>query len=201
MLFFLQLINLGSPFHVDVVRYTTRNVRLHLLLIFNATDTETHSPAEQALTKPTSTKPKTHTSTDQGPSTSEEDQKPYTMVDGHDLRGLVPSRMGSSDSPSSGSTTHTRYHSCTDAGHQGSCLTQQSLAQLQAQLSLYHTDAKATPGCQETKHKHDAEAAQSVGSDLPMSLAEEFTAMTPMERYQEEQKYGMDPWTILSRRH
>jgi hypothetical protein len=55
-------------------------------------------------------------------------------------------------------------------------------------------------GSQETKQNHEAEVAQSVGFTPPQSSADDFTAMTPMERYKEEQKHGMGPWTTESRR-
>jgi hypothetical protein len=122
------------------------------------------------------------------------------MIDGHNLRGLVTPRMDSSDGPPSGMTKHTHHHSCTNDGHRGSCVTQLSLAQLQEQLSLDHADTRAMLSSQETEHKHEAEVAESVGVDLPMSPAEDFSTMTPMERHKEEQRHGMGPWTTMSPR-
>jgi hypothetical protein len=118
----------------------------------------------------------------------------------YNLHVLVPTRVASSDSLQSGSMDHTHHHFCTNAGHQGSCLTQHNLAQLQEQLSLYRADTRATFSSQEVQHKDEAEVAQNVGSDLPKSSAQEYTAMTPMNHYKEEQKSGMGPWAAESRR-
>jgi hypothetical protein len=171
-----------------------------LVLFFHVTDTERHSLAEPNLTKSISTKSKKHNSIGKAPSASSQDQKPYVMSNGDNLHVLVPTCAGSSNSPPSGLTNHTHHHSCTNAGHQGSCLTQQSLVQLQEQLSLYHADTREMLSSQETKHKDQLVVAQSVGFYLPKPSAEDFTIMTPTERYTEEQKCGMGPWTAESRR-
>jgi hypothetical protein len=196
----ITLLETGDRITSDVARSPVSTHGSLLVLFFHVTDTEIHSPAGSNLTKSTSTKSKQHVSISEPPFTSSQDEKPCTMGSGHDLHVLLPTPRASYSVLRSHLTNYTHHHSCTNAGHQGSCLTQQSLAQLQEQLSLYHADTRAMLNSQETKHEHQSEVAQSVDFDLPNSLAEDFTAMTPMERYKEEQEHGMGPWTTMSRR-